>query len=53
MAPGQQVEEVAVLKQRLVELETLINRLQRAAEEEFRQVADCAPFAVWTSGLDA
>jgi PAS domain S-box-containing protein len=53
MAPGQQIEEVALLNQRIAELEAQVERLQRTEEEQFRQLADSAPFPIWSSGTDA
>ena len=53
MAPGHQIEEVAVLNQRIAELEAQVERLQRAQDGLFRQMADCAPFLIWSSGTDA
>jgi PAS domain S-box-containing protein len=53
MAPGQQIDEVAVLQQRLAELEAQVENLQRADDEQFRQLADHAPFPIWCSGTDA
>jgi PAS domain S-box-containing protein len=53
MAPGQQTEEVAILTQRIAELEAQVERLQRAEDEQFRQMADQAPFPIWSSGTDA
>ena len=53
MAPGHQIEEVAGLNHRIAELEAQVERLQRAEDEQFRQMADCAPFPIWSSGTDA
>jgi PAS domain S-box-containing protein len=53
MAPGQQIDVVAVLNQRLAELEAQVEQLQQAGDEQFRQLADQAPFPVWCSGTDA
>jgi PAS domain S-box-containing protein len=53
MAPGHQVEEVAALTQRIGELEAQVERLRRGEEQQFRMVADCAPFPIWCSGTDA
>jgi PAS domain S-box-containing protein len=53
MAPGHQIEEVASLTQRIAELEAQVERLQRAEDQQFRQMADSAPFPIWTSGADA
>jgi len=53
MAPGHQIEELATLTQRIAELESQVERLQRAELQQFRQMADCAPFPIWSSGTDA
>jgi PAS domain S-box-containing protein len=53
MAPGQQIEEVATLNRRIAELEAQVERLRRAGDEQFRQLADSAPFPIWSSGTDA
>jgi len=53
MAPGQQIDAVVVLKQKLAELEGQVEQLQQAGEEQFRQMADHAPFPIWCSGTDA
>jgi PAS domain S-box-containing protein len=53
MAPGQQIDEVVVLHQRLGELELQIDHLRHAHEGKFRHMADEAPFLLWTSGADA
>ena len=41
MAPGHQIEELAALTQRIAELEAQVERLQRAEDQQFRQMADC------------
>jgi PAS domain S-box-containing protein len=53
MAPGQQIEQLAALNQRIAELEAQIERLRRAEQQQFRQMADAAPFPIWSSGTDA
>jgi PAS domain S-box-containing protein len=53
MAPGQQIEELAALTQRIAELEAQIARLRQAEDLQFRQMADSAPFPIWSSGNDA
>src|SRR5580700_7895605 len=53
MAPGHQIEELATLTQRIAELEAQVERLQRAETQQFRQMADAAPFPIWSSGTDA
>jgi PAS domain S-box-containing protein len=52
MAPGQQIDEVMVLTQRVAELQAQVALLQRAENEQFRQLADYAPFPIWCSGAD-
>jgi PAS domain S-box-containing protein len=53
MAPGHQFEEVAALRQRIAELEAQADRLQGEEDRQFRQLADSAPFPIWSSGIDA
>jgi PAS domain S-box-containing protein len=53
MAPGQQTEEVAVLNQKLIELEAQVEHLQRGQDDQFRHLADHAPFPIWSSGADS
>ena len=53
MAPGHQIDDVVVLNQRLAELEAQVDRLQRLEDEQFRFLADQAPFPIWCSGTDA
>ena len=53
MAPGHQFEEVAALNQKIAELEAHVEHLQRAQDEQFRQLADHVRFPIWTSGTDA
>jgi PAS domain S-box-containing protein len=56
MAPGQQVEEVTYLREKLAELEIELQRqktIQRTGEERFRQMADAAPILIWMSGDNA
>jgi PAS domain S-box-containing protein len=53
MAPGHQFEEVAELRQRIAELEAQADRLQGEEDRQFRQLADSAPFPIWSSGIDA
>jgi PAS domain S-box-containing protein len=53
MAPGHQIEEVAVLTQRIAELEAQVERLQRIEDQHFRHLADTAPFPIWIAGPDA
>jgi PAS domain S-box-containing protein len=53
MAPGQQIDEVAVLNRRLADLVAQVEHLQRADDEQFRRLADHAPLPIWSSGSDA
>jgi PAS domain S-box-containing protein len=53
MAPGQQIDQLAVLHQRLAELEARVEQLQQVENQQFRQLADHAPFPIWCSGPDA
>jgi PAS domain S-box-containing protein len=53
MAPGQQTEDIAALNQRIAELQVQIEQMRRSEEQQFRHMADCAPFPIWSSGSDA
>jgi PAS domain S-box-containing protein len=53
MAPGQQIEELTSLARRIAELEAQLERMQRSEDQQFRHLADAAPFLIWTSGTDA
>jgi PAS domain S-box-containing protein len=53
MAPGQQVDEVMILRQRLAEAEAAIAREGQSAEEQFRELLGTAPIMIWLSGTDA
>jgi PAS domain S-box-containing protein len=53
MAPGQQLDEVMILRQRLAEAEALIGREHQYAEDHFRELLDTAPVMIWLSGTDA
>jgi PAS domain S-box-containing protein len=53
MAPGQQLDEVTILRQRLAEVEALIGRDHQYAEDQFRELLDTAPVMIWLSGTDA
>jgi PAS domain S-box-containing protein len=52
MAPGQ-IEEITALQQKIAELEAQIEKLRRSGEQQFRHMADCAPFPIWSAGTDA
>jgi PAS domain S-box-containing protein len=53
MAPGQQLDELTALQNRLAELEAQVEHLQQPHDEQFRQLADQAPFPIWCAGADA
>jgi PAS domain S-box-containing protein len=53
MASGIQVDEVAVLKGRLAELEAQLEQVQRAGQAQFRRLADASPALIWTSDAEA
>jgi len=53
MAPGTQVDELTALKRRLAELQTRVEQLQRAGEQQFLRLADDSPAMIWTSDPDA
>jgi PAS domain S-box-containing protein len=53
MAPGQQTEEIAALTQLIAELQAQIEKMRRADDQQFRHMANCAPFPIWSSGADA
>jgi PAS domain S-box-containing protein len=56
MAPGKLLDEVAEMREKLVQLEAELQRhkeRQQAGEAHFRLLADAAPVMIWTSGPDA
>lgn len=53
MAPGQQIEEIMILRQRLAELETALARETESAQQQFLELLDGAPVMIWLSGPDA
>jgi len=53
MAPGQQIDEVMILRQRLSEVEAAIGREEQLAEEHFRELLGTVPVLVWISDTDA
>lgn len=56
MAPVQQIDEMAVLRLRLAELEAEVDyrkRKQVGGEQRFRELLDASPVMVWMSGTDA
>jgi PAS domain S-box-containing protein len=55
MAPEQQLDQEAALRQRITELEAELRQrvTQDAGERRFRELVDAAPLMVWISGADA
>ena len=53
MAAVTQVDEIAVLKRRLADLESQLNGLLRDGIANFRRLVDDSPAMVWTTGSDA
>jgi len=53
MAPGQQIDDVMLLRQRLLEAEAVMGREIQTAEEYFRELLDTTPVMVWISATDA
>jgi PAS domain S-box-containing protein len=53
MAPGQQIDEVMILRQRLAEAEAVIAREGQLAEDQFREILGTAPIMIWLAGTDA
>jgi PAS domain S-box-containing protein len=53
MAPGQQIDEIIILRQRLGEAEAAIERERQVAEAYFHDLVNAAPIMVWLSGTDA
>jgi PAS domain S-box-containing protein len=53
MAPGQQVDEVTLLRQKLAEAEAAVAREGQLAEEQFRELLGTAPVMIWLSDEDA
>ena len=56
MAPGHQIDEAAVLRMKLAEVESDLEYLKRrqvSGEKRFRELLDAAPMMVWMSGTDA
>jgi PAS domain S-box-containing protein len=56
MAPGEQVEEVICLREKLAELEAELQRQQarlKTGQEQFHRLADAAPILIWMSGNNA
>lgn len=53
MAPGPQIDELMILRQRLAEAEAALGRGMQFAEDQFRELLDLAPIMVWISGPDA
>jgi PAS domain S-box-containing protein len=53
MAPGQQLDELTILRQRLAETEAAIGREKDLAEDYFKQLLETTPTMVWMCGSDA
>ena len=53
MAPGPQIDELMLLRQRLAEAEAALGRGIQTAEDHFRDLLDAAPIMIWLSGPDA
>jgi PAS domain S-box-containing protein len=56
MAPGQEIEELIYLREKLAVLEAELQLQQarlRTGEERFRRLADAAPILIWRAGSDA
>ena len=53
MATGIRLDELAVLKRRLAELQAQVEQLREAAEQQFRRLAEDCPAMIWTSALNA
>jgi PAS domain S-box-containing protein len=55
MSPSKDVDELATQKEKVAELEEVVQRQRlrlQKAEARFRQLADGAPFMIWMSGPD-
>ena len=55
MSPGENVDQLAVLRAKIVELQSHVahqNQLLNASETRFRLLADTAPVLIWMSGQD-
>jgi PAS domain S-box-containing protein len=55
MSPSKDVDETAALREKVAELEVVIQRQRHraeVAEARFRQLAECAPFLIWMAGSD-
>jgi len=56
MAPGHSIDEIAVLRGRLAEVEAELEnfkKLESDAEQRFRHLLDASPLMTWISGPDA
>jgi len=56
MAPGQQIDEITVLRSRLAEVEAELEGLKRLGNnvrQRFRDLLDATPLMTWMSGPDA
>jgi PAS domain S-box-containing protein len=55
MSPSKDLDEVLALRAKLAELEDVVQRQRerlQASEARFRQLAEAAPFMIWTAGSD-
>src|SRR5262245_6642859 len=52
MAPGHQIDEMTILRQRLAQAEAAVEREKAIVEERFKELLDTAPLMVWASGPD-
>jgi len=53
MAAGQQLDELTILRLKLAEAETVLERERESAELQFRELLESAPTMVWIAGKDA
>lgn len=56
MAPGHQIDETAVLRLKLAEVEAEVDYLRRkhvSGEQRLRELLEASPLMVWMSGTDA
>jgi len=56
MAPGQQIDEITVLRSRLAEVEAELEGLKKLGNnvrQRFRDLLDATPLMTWMSGPDA
>jgi len=56
MSPGQQIDEVTVLRLKLAEAEAEVDYLKRrqvSGEQRFKELMNASPLMIWMSGADA